>query len=65
MSVEDQMPVDVAKALLAHKRQLSEPQWHALKAAYRRARGSFSAVIALRIAEEAVFRRKPSQRPPV
>ncbi len=58
------MPVEVAKALLAHKRTLSESQWLALKAAYRRARGSFSAVIALRIAEEAVFK-KPSQRLPV
>lgn len=64
MTVEDQMPVEVAKALLAHKRKLSEPQWLALKTAYRRARGSFSAAIALRIAEEAIFR-KPSQRPPV
>lgn len=63
MTVEDQMPIEVAKALLGHKRTLPEPQWLVLKTAYRRARGSFSAVIALRLAEEATFRRKPSQRP--
>lgn len=63
MTVEEGMPAEVAKALLTHKRTLSEAQWQALKTAYRRARGSFSADIALRIAEDAVFK-KPSQRPP-
>jgi hypothetical protein len=62
MSVEDQMPIEVARALLTYKRGLSEPQWLALKTAYRRARGSFAAPIALRIAEDAVFK-KPSTRP--
>lgn len=62
MSVEDRMPIEVARALLAYKRGLSEPQWLALKTAYRRARGSFAATIALRIAEDAVFK-KPSTRP--
>lgn len=77
MTVEEGMSAEVAKALLAHKRTLSDSQWQALKTAYRRARGSFAAPIALRIAEDAVlgsflkqgfrpgFFRKPSQRPPV
>jgi hypothetical protein len=63
MSTENEMPVAVAKALLDYKRLLSEEKWAAFKAAYHRARSSYSPEMALQVAERAIMK-SVSNRPP-
>lgn len=60
---QDAMPAEVAQALLAYKKSLPADKWTALKAAFFRARGSYSATMALQVAEKAIFKGH-SSRPP-
>lgn len=52
VETQDPMPKEVAKALLNHKRSLSEPQWQRLCRAFKVARSrGHSAEFALILAE--------------